>query len=52
MNPWLELPNAAPFVAPDDRDTLTRLAGRLVGAYELRLNMMAQPWTGHVKGQR
>ena len=47
-NPWLQLSDMPPFIAPADAETLDRLRGRLVGDYELRLDLLPQPWTGNV----
>ncbi|HYN10603.1 MAG TPA: hypothetical protein VES67_24680 [Vicinamibacterales bacterium] len=47
-NPWVDLPETAPFVAPVDAETLGRLGRRLKGPYELKLDLRPQPWTGSV----
>lgn len=48
QNPWLQLPDARPFVAPADAELLTRLHRKLTGDYELKLDLLPQPWTGNV----
>ena len=47
QNPWLDLPPSPPFVAPADAESVTRLAPRLRGDYELKLDLLPQPWTGN-----
>lgn len=47
-NPWRELPDTPPFVAPADAAQIARLAPRLRGPYELKLDLLPQPWTGNV----
>ena len=48
QNPWLDLPDAASFVAPVDAPQVGRLGSRLQGPFELRLDLLPQPWTGNV----
>jgi len=48
QNPWLDLPSVPPFVAPGDAPQLSRLGSRLRGPFELRLDLLPQPWTGNV----
>ena len=47
-NPWVDLPDAPPFVAPVDVELLEKLAGKLTGPCELRLDLRPQPWTGSI----
>jgi hypothetical protein len=47
-NPWLDLPNSPPFVAPQDGESLRRADGLLTGKFELKLDLLPQPWTGSV----
>jgi len=47
-NPWLDLPSSPPFVAPIDAEPLARLRRLLQGKYELKLDLLPQPWTGSV----
>jgi hypothetical protein len=46
LNPWVDLPYAAPFIAPVDADAVTRLEGGNGGDTALRLDLLPQPWTG------
>jgi hypothetical protein len=48
QNPWMQLPDSPPFIAPDDSEVLGRLQSKLVGDYELKLDLLPQPWTGNV----
>ena len=47
-NPWRELPDTPPFVAPADAAQIARLSPRLRGPYELKLDLLPQPWTANV----
>ena len=47
-NPWLDLPDAPPFVAPVDAEVVDRCIGGLKDKCELRLDLRPQPWTGSV----
>jgi hypothetical protein len=47
-NPWVDLPERPPFVAPIDADLVERLSSRLKGDYQLRLDLRPQPWTGDI----
>lgn len=49
INPWLSLPEQAPYVVSDDADVLKRMSPRLRGPYALQLDLLPQPWTGHVE---
>jgi len=48
-NPWRHLPDAPPYIAEADRELLARCVGKLKGAYELKLDLLPQPWTGDIK---
>src|SRR5689334_18116030 len=48
-NPWLALPESAPYVAPDDGETLRRFSPRLRGPFALQLDLLPQPWTGDIE---
>ena len=48
-NPWLNLPESAPYVAPDDAEMLERLSLRLRGPFAMQLDLLPQPWTGDIK---
>jgi hypothetical protein len=41
-------PDSPPFISTTDAEPLGRLRGRLVGDYELKLDLLPQPWTGNV----
>lgn len=48
-NPWLDLPEAVPYVVREDAEVLKRLGPRLCGPYALQLDLLPQPWTGHIE---
>ena len=48
MNPWLAIPDQPPYIAPEDGDLLRRVANRLRDRYDLKLDLLPQPWTGNV----
>ncbi len=46
QNPWTDLPNSPPFIAPADADALARLERGIIGDTQLRFDFLPQPWTG------
>lgn len=48
-NPWRRIPSAPPFVVDEDRDDLGRYVAKLKGPFELKLDLLPQPWTGDIR---
>jgi len=44
----MQLPDSPPFIAPDDTEALGRLQSKLGKDYELKLDLLPQPWTGNL----
>jgi hypothetical protein len=48
QNPWLDLPSEPPYIASVDAPILQRKAAVLDGDFQLRLDLLPQPWTGNI----
>jgi len=46
VNPWINLPDAPPYVAPVDADRLAALDDRLSGDYSLQKHLLPEPFIG------
>jgi len=45
-NPWVNLPDTPPFIAPDDAELVDRFSRRRQRDCALKLDLPPQPWTG------